>query len=93
MPRVIAFLLALVVAAGAACSGSAASIGPAGDVAALVDDGAPDPAGDLALALASPVIVAPHRRALRLVVAATAEPDGRLHRTSVFRPPRRVASR
>lgn len=85
--RVIAFLLAVLMAAGMACPTVAASP----DVAGLVDDGTL--ALEPAIAVSPVVLVAPAHRERRQIVAPVAESPGRLHRSWVFRPPRRVASR
>jgi hypothetical protein len=86
--RVIAFLLAILMAAGVACPTALAA---ASDVAGLVDDGAADP--EPAVVTPSVEMVVPARRELRQIVAPPDEPVGRLHRTWVFRPPRSFASR
>ena len=85
--RVIAFLLAILVAAGLASSTVMASP----DVAGWVGDDAPDVVPGVAPA---PVAIAPPPRAAqRQIVALPAGSAGRLHVASVFRPPRRFASR
>jgi hypothetical protein len=85
--RVIAFLLAMLMAAGVACPALAA----AADVAGLVDDGAADP--EPAVVTPAVEVVVPARRELRQIVAPPDELMGRLHRAWVFRPPRGFASR
>ena len=81
--RVIAFVLALLMAAGAA----SATVVASPDVAGVVDDGAPDlePAVVVVTAV---VLAAPARRELRPIAAPPAAAHGRLHGVSVFRPPR-----
>ncbi|TMQ04168.1 MAG: hypothetical protein E6J90_52110 [Deltaproteobacteria bacterium] len=85
--RVLAILLAIVMAAGATVPTASA----ASDVAALIDDGAPDP--DLAVAVVPVVLVVPARCELGQIVAPRVDPCGRLHQVVVFRPPRQIASR
>jgi hypothetical protein len=84
--RVIAFVLALLVAAGAASATVMASPDVAGAVAGAVDDGAPDL--EPAVVVTVQVLAEPARRELRPIVASPAAPHGRLHGVSVFRPPR-----
>jgi hypothetical protein len=86
--RVIALLLAILMAAGVACPTALAA---ATDVAGLVDDGAADP--ELAVVAPPVELVVPARGELRQIVAPPDELAGRLHRTWVFRPPRGFASR
>ena len=86
--RVIAFLVAILMAVGVACP---AALAAATDVAGLVDDGAADP--EPAVVTPSVEVVVPARRELRQIVAPPDEPVGRLHRAWVFRPPRGFASR
>ena len=87
-PRVIALVIAIVAGLATLVSASPAVAASPG-VAGLIDDGALDPEPALAAApVALPVLV---RRELRPVVAPPAEPPGRLHPASVFRPPRRFA--
>jgi hypothetical protein len=86
--RVIALLIALV-ATLATTVGASPAVAASPDVAGLVDDGALDP--EPALAAAPVALPVPVRRELRPVVAPPAEPPGRLHLASVFRPPRRFA--
>jgi hypothetical protein len=90
--RVIALLVAVVVAFGAALAtvGSASpAVATSPDVAELVGDGALD----LEPALAAPPVAVPVpvRRELRPGVAPPAEQSGRLYLALVFRPPRRFA--
>ena len=80
--RVIALVLAIVAALATVVSASP-------DVAGQVDDGSLDP--EPALAAAPVALPVPVRRELRPMVAPPAEPPGRLHLASVFRPPRRFA--
>lgn len=81
--RLLAILLALVVAAGAV----APTVSAAPDVAGLVDDGgAPDP--DPAIAVVPVALAPPVRSELLPVVLSQAERAGRLHPLLVFRPPR-----
>jgi hypothetical protein len=90
--RVIALLVAVVVASGATLATMVSAsplVAAPPDVAGLVDDGALDPEPAIAAApVALPVLV---RRELRPVVALPAELPGRPHLASVFRPPRRFA--
>jgi hypothetical protein len=85
--RVIALLLAIAMAAGLASSTVMASP----DVAGWVGDDAPDV--EPAVAPEPIAIAPPPRTAQRQIVALPAGSPGRLHATSVFRPPRRFASR
>lgn len=78
----IAFLLALLVAAGAASSPVLASP----DVAGVVDDGDPELVPAVVVTVAA--LAVPVRRELRHGVAPPGELSGRLHGVSVFRPPR-----
>ena len=88
--RVIAVLLALLMAAGIAAPTVLASP----DAACLVDDGAGGALGsDPAVAASSIVVMALPRCELRHVVAPVVGSHGRLHPISVFRPPRPIASR
>ncbi len=89
--RVIALLLAVVVASGAvlAMVGASPAVAASLDVAGPVDDGAQDP--EPAIAVVPIAVPAPVRRELQLVVAPPAELPGRLVLASVFRPPRRFA--
>jgi len=80
--RVIAFVLALLVAAGAASPTVMASP----DVAGVVDDGVPDL--EPAVVVTAVSLAVPVRHELRHIVAPPAELPGRLHGVSVFRPPR-----
>lgn len=91
--RVIAFLLALLVAAGVASAAGAPSSSPlaVADVAGLVDDRAAD--AEPAVADLPTLLVTPVRREMRQPSAPGGATDGRLHLASVFRPPRRVAFR
>jgi len=86
--RVIVLVLALLMAAGATSS-ALGTVAAAPDVAAAVDE-APDvdPAITETVALEAPV-----RRELRQFAASADASTGRLHRSSIFRPPRCVASR
>jgi hypothetical protein len=85
--RVLAILLAIVVAVGMGMPTVSASP----DVAGLVDDGAPDPEPAVVVARVAPVL--PARHELRQIVTPRIEPAGRRHPVLVFRPPRLVASR
>jgi hypothetical protein len=89
--RVIALLLAIAVASGAALvmGGASPAVAASPGAAGLVDDGALDP--EPAIAAVPIAIPAPVRRELRLAVAPPAELPGRLVLASVFRPPRRFA--
>lgn len=80
--RVLAFLLAIVMAAGLATPAAAASP----DVMVQVDDGAVEP--DPVITELPVVVVVPARRELRKILIPMAELHGRLHRAWVFRPPR-----
>jgi len=84
---VIALLLAIVVACGAAVAGASPAVTGSADVAGLLDDGAPDPEP----AIAAVPVAAPVRCELRPAVVPPSERSGRLHPASVFRPPRRFA--
>lgn len=85
--RVIAVLLAILMAAGLASSTVMASP----DIAGWVGDDAPDVDPGVA---PEPIAVAPTPRiAQRQIVALPAGSPGRLHAAWVFRPPRRFASR
>ena len=83
--RVIALVLALLVAAGCASQASAAVMASP-DVAGVVGDGVPDL--DPAVVVTAAVMAEPARRELRPIVAPPSAPHGRLHGVSVFRPPR-----
>ncbi|HEY0483098.1 MAG TPA: hypothetical protein VGD37_36505 [Kofleriaceae bacterium] len=80
--RVLAVLLAILVAAGVASP----VLGGSPDAAALVDDGAPDL--DPAITASPIALVPPVRRELGAVIAPSEASPGRLHRVWVFRPPR-----
>lgn len=86
--RVIALLVAIA-AALAVMAGAFSEVAASPDVVGLVDDGALDP--EPAIAAAPVALPVPVRRELRPVAARPAEPPGRLHPASVFRPPRRFA--
>jgi hypothetical protein len=85
--RVIAFLLAILMAAGPASSTVMASP----DAAGWVGDDAPDV--DPVVAPEPIAVAPPPRTAQRQIVAWPAGSPGRLHAGSVFRPPRRFPSR
>ena len=80
--RLLALLLAIVVAAGAASPVLAA----APDAVSQIDDSALDP--EPALACAAVALVVPARRELPQIVAPREPSLGRLHAAWVFRPPR-----
>ena len=82
----IAFVLAVLVAAGAASATVTASPDVAGAVADVVDGGAPDL--EPAVVVTTAALAEPARRELRPIAAPAAELLGRLHGVSVFRPPR-----
>ena len=84
--RVIAFVLALLMAAGAASATVMASPDVAGAVADVVDGGAPDL--EPAVVVTAVALAAPAQRELHPIAAPSAELHGRLHGISVFRPPR-----
>jgi hypothetical protein len=84
--RAIAFVLALLVAAGAASATVMASPDVAGVIADVVDDGVPDL--EPGVVVTEVVVAEPARRELRATGAPPAEMHGRLHGVSVFRPPR-----
>lgn len=89
MPLRVIALVVTIVAALATLTSASPAVAASPDVAGLVDDGALDPEPAIAAALvALPVRM---HRALRPIVAAPAEAPGRLHSTTVFRPPRRFA--
>jgi len=81
--RVIVLVLALLVGAGA-MSQVSGMVMAVPDVAAAVDE-APDT--DPAIT-ETPVFEAPVRRELRQFAASADASTGRLHRSSIFRPPR-----
>ena len=85
--RVIAFVLALLVAAGAAAQ-AAGTVIASPDVAGVVvvDDGVPDL--DPAVVVTAVALAPPVRRELRQIAASPSELPGRLHGVTVFRPPR-----
>jgi hypothetical protein len=86
--RVIVFVLALLVAAGV----TSPTVMAAPDVAAAVPmDEAPDV--DPAITETLVVFETPARGELRQFAASSGESTGRLHRISIFRPPRGLASR
>ena len=82
--RVLAFLLAIAMAAGLASSAAAASPDMMAQV--QVDDGVVEP--DPVITELPVALVAPARREVKQIVVPPAELQGRLHRAWVFRPPR-----